>query len=57
MQIFHDTSFENNDRPHILGLTTTLINPNTRNIKEELIKLQQTFNATIKSKYKEDFQM
>lgn len=57
MQVIHDTNFTNNESPHILGLTATLINSNTKNVKEELIKLQQTFNATIKTKYENNIKM
>lgn len=58
MQVVHETTFNNNEsRPHILGLTATLINSNSKNVKEELIKLQQTFSATIKTKYEKNIQM
>lgn len=54
----HDTNFKENEQPpHILGLTATLINSNSKNVKEELTKLQQTFNATIKTRCENDVQM
>lgn len=57
MQVLHDSNLNIDERPHILGLTATLINSNTKNIKDELTKLQNTFNATIKTKYDENIQM
>lgn len=58
MQELHSTDFINdNERPHILGLTATLINSNTKNVKEELMKLQQTFSAQIKTRYEDNIQM
>lgn len=58
MQVLQNTNFSNgNMRPHILGLTATLINSNAKNIKEELAKLQQTFSATIKTRYDDSIQM
>lgn len=57
MQVIHDTFFINDDRPHILGLTATLINSNSKNVKEELIKLQQTFSATIKTRNEKNIAM
>jgi len=51
MQILHDSNLNKDESPRILGLTATLINSNTKNVKEELTKLQLTFNATIKTKY------
>lgn len=57
MQVYHDKLFHTNERPHILGLTATLINSNTKNVKEELTKLQQTFSATIKTKNEKNIQL
>lgn len=57
MQVYHDKLSNKNVRPHILGLTATLINSNTKNVKEELTKLQQTFCATIKTKKEKNIQM
>lgn len=44
---------DGNQRPHILGLTATLINSNAKNVKDELTKLQKTFGATIKTRMNE----
>jgi len=57
MQVFHDSDLKSDERPHILGLTATLINKNTKNVRDELIKLQTTFNSTIKTKCIENIQM
>lgn len=57
MQVFHATAFTQNEKPHILGLTATLINSNTKNVKDDLSKLQITFCATIKTRYEENIQM
>ncbi|VVC42507.1 Hypothetical protein CINCED_3A023563 [Cinara cedri] len=57
MQVIHDTDFRKKTRPHILGLTATLINSNAKNVKEELTKLQQTFNAVIKTRYEKDIKV
>lgn len=57
MQKIHDTTFTNNDSPHILGLTATLINSNTKNVKKELSELQQTFCATIKTRNEKNIEM
>lgn len=57
MQIVHDTIFNDCKQPHILGLTATLINSNTKNVKEELTRLQRTYSATIKTKYDEAIKM
>jgi hypothetical protein len=57
MQVVHDTNFNDDKRPHILGLTATLINSKSKNVKEELTRLQQTFSATIKTKYDEAVKM
>lgn len=57
MQVLHDSDLKNDERPRILGLTATLINSNTKNVKEELVKLQITFNASIKTKYDDNIQM
>lgn len=57
MQVYHDTNFNDSERPHILGLTATLINSNSKNVKEDLIKLQNTYNSTIKTKYDEAIKM
>lgn len=57
MLVYHEKTFIKNERPHILGLTATLINSNTKNVKEELTKLQQTFSATIKTKNEKNVQM
>ncbi|XP_027844608.1 endoribonuclease Dicer isoform X4 [Aphis gossypii] len=57
MQVLHDSNLNIDERPHILGLTATLINSNTKNVKDELTKLQNTFNATIKTKYDENIQI
>lgn len=54
MEIFNSNHFKLNERPFVLGLTTTLINANVENIKEHLINLQETFNGIIKTCYKED---
>lgn len=57
MLIFHDTNFDQNERPHILGLTATLVNSNAKNIKEELNKLQQTYSAVIKTRCEDDIRL
>lgn len=57
MQILHDSNLNIDERPRILGLTATLINSNTKNVKDELTKLQNTFNATIKTRYDDNIQM
>ncbi|XP_016665099.1 endoribonuclease Dicer isoform X3 [Acyrthosiphon pisum] len=57
MQVLHDTDLKTDERPRILGLTATLINANTKNVKEELTKLQITFNATIKTRYDDNIQI
>ncbi|XP_026819706.1 endoribonuclease Dicer-like [Rhopalosiphum maidis] len=57
MEIFHDSDLKSDERPHILGLTATLINKNTKNVRDELIKLQSTFNSTIKTKCIENIQI
>lgn len=57
MQVVHDTDFQQNPPPHILGLTATLINSNTKNVKEDLTKLQQTFGAVIKTRYEKNIKM
>lgn len=57
MQVLHDTDLKTDERPRILGLTATLINANTKNVKDELTKLQITFNATIKTRYDDNIQM
>lgn len=57
MQVFHESDLKNDKRPHILGLTTTLINTNTKNVKDELIKLQTTFNSTIKIYFNDNIKM
>lgn len=58
MQVVHEENFKENEQPpHILGLTATLINSNAKNVKEELTKLQHTFNATIKTRCQDDVQM
>lgn len=57
MQFLHGSNFENNKSPRILGMTATLINSNTKNVKDDLTKLQQTFNATIKTRYEENIHM
>lgn len=57
MQVVHDTDFQQNPQPHILGLTATLINSNTKNVKEDLTKLQQTFGAVIKTRYEKNIKM
>lgn len=57
MQVFHGTTFTQNETPHILGLTATLINSNTKNVKDDLSKLQITFCATIKTRYEENIEM
>lgn len=58
MNIYHETFKHNHDpRPHILGLTATLINSNSKNVKEDLSKLQNTLNATIKTKHDENIQV
>lgn len=57
MQFLHNTNFNGDKCPHILGLTATLINSNTKNVKEELTKLQKTFNATIKTRYEHNIKM
>lgn len=57
MQVVHDTPFNDGECPHILGLTATLVNSNSKNVKEELTRLQQTFKATIKTKYDEAVEM
>jgi len=54
MQFLQYNNIENKKMPQILGLTSTLIHPNTKCIKDELIELQQTFNATIKTSYEDD---
>lgn len=52
MNVYHETFKLNRDsRPHILGLTATLINSNSKNVKEDLSKLQNTLDATIKTKH------
>ncbi|KAF0759177.1 endoribonuclease Dicer-like, partial [Aphis craccivora] len=45
MQVFHESDLKIDERPHILGLTTSLINSNIKNVKDELIELQTTFNT------------
>ncbi|XP_026808824.1 endoribonuclease Dicer-like isoform X3 [Rhopalosiphum maidis] len=57
MQVLHDSNLNKDECPRILGLTATLINSNTKNVREELTKLQLTFNATIKTKYDENIQI
>lgn len=57
MQVLHDSNLRIDERPRILGLTATLINANTKNVKDELSKLQITFNATIKTKYDDHVKM
>uniref|UniRef100_A0A2H8TDA5 Endoribonuclease Dicer n=1 Tax=Melanaphis sacchari TaxID=742174 RepID=A0A2H8TDA5_9HEMI len=57
MQIFHDSNLNIDEHPRILGLTATLINSNTKNVKDELTKLQTTFNATIRTRYDENIQV
>jgi len=57
MQVLHDTDLKYDERPRVLGLTATLINANTKNVKDELTKLQITFNATIRTKCDENIQM
>lgn len=57
MLLYHSTNFEQNKNPHILGLTATLVNSNVKNVVEELSKLQQTFAATIITRYETDIQM
>lgn len=58
MTIYHDTFKYNQDcQPHILGLTATLINSNSKNVKEDLSKLQSTLNATIMTRHDEDIKM
>lgn len=57
MQVLHDTDLKSDEYPRILGLTATLINANTKNVRDELTKLQITFNATIKTRYDENIQM
>lgn len=51
MLVFRDTNFDQNECPHILGLTGTLINSNAENSKEELKNLEQIFGAVIKTVY------
>jgi len=57
MQVLHDTDLKTDERPRILGLTATLINANTKNVRDELTKLQITFSATIKTKNDDNIQM
>ncbi|XP_022180231.1 endoribonuclease dcr-1 isoform X3 [Myzus persicae] len=57
MQVLHDTDLKSDEYPRILGLTATLINANTKNVRDELTKLQITFNATIKTRYDENIQI
>ncbi|VVC34156.1 PAZ domain,Helicase, C-terminal,Ribonuclease III domain,DEAD/DEAH box helicase domain,P-loop containing [Cinara cedri] len=57
MQVIHDTDFQPNTHPRVLGLTATLINSNTKNVKDELTKLQQTFSAVIKTKYEKNIKI
>jgi len=57
MQVFHESDLKIDERQHILGLTTTLINANTKNVKDELIKLQTTFNSTIKINFNDNIKM
>lgn len=51
MEVLHNSNIKSDDRPQILGLTATLINANCKNVKDELYKLQITFDSTIKTKY------
>lgn len=57
MQVFHESDLQIDERPHILGFTTTLINANTKYVKDELIKLQTIFNSTIKIKFNDNIKM
>ncbi|XP_060881396.1 endoribonuclease Dicer-like isoform X5 [Metopolophium dirhodum] len=57
MQVLHDTDLKTDERPRILGLTATLINANTKNVRDELTKLQITFSATIKTRYDDNIQI
>lgn len=57
MQVVHDSDFLHSTPPHILGLTATLINSNTKNVKEDLTKLQQTYGAIIKTRCEKNITM
>ncbi|XP_025190373.1 endoribonuclease Dicer-like [Melanaphis sacchari] len=57
MQVYDNASLKSDERPHILGITATLINKNTTNVKDELINLQNTFNSQIVSKLNENIQV
>lgn len=57
MQVFHESDLKIDERPHILGLTTALINSNIKNVKDELIELQTTFNSTIKINFNDNIKM
>jgi len=57
MQILHNSHLKSDECPRILGLTATLINANTKNVRDELTKLQITFNATIKTRSDDNIQM
>ncbi|XP_025190355.1 endoribonuclease Dicer-like [Melanaphis sacchari] len=57
MQVYDNTNLISDERPHILGITATLINENTTNVKDELMNLQKTFNSQIVSKLNENIQV
>lgn len=57
MKEYHKNNIYNESCARILGMTATLINSNSKNVKDDLLKLQQTFNATIKTRYEENIRM
>lgn len=52
MEEFHRNGDEQKELPIILGITTTLVDTYTDDVKEYLTELQKSFNATIISSYK-----
>jgi len=57
MEFVQNGNFKMNDQPRIIGFTSSLIDINTKSVKEKLTELKQIFNATIKYKYSENYQM